>query len=152
MPPYEHERFIIVNCIFNSCVFRRSDFLKTKGYDAGLIYGYEDWDLLLQLISRGDKVIQLDEMVYLYRQHEVSRNDFNKNEKELNITLKYLYKKHYKHYKGAGLFKLPYFAFVDNRYTYQEKDLIKNHTKLIIAYYWNHFFKDKMKLDFLLYK
>ena len=71
---YDYNRFIWVNCIFCSAIFRRSDFLKTGGYNVNMTNGLEDWDFYLSLLNRDDIVHRLDEVLFHYRIKQVSRN------------------------------------------------------------------------------
>ena len=40
---YDYDTFIWGNCIFCSALYRRSDYDKTPGYNANMVYGLEDW-------------------------------------------------------------------------------------------------------------
>lgn len=73
LPAYNYERFIWDNCIFNSAMFRRSDYNATKGYNDNMKHGNEDWDFWLSLLKKDDIVYCLDEVVFFYREKTVSR-------------------------------------------------------------------------------
>lgn len=85
-PDYRYENQFIENQIFCSAIFRRSDFLKTSGYNPNMATGLEDWDFLFSFLKKDDIVIKLDGFHFFYRIKDVSRStqiDYNKNEKLL---------------------------------------------------------------------
>lgn len=67
LPEYSLERMLVDNLIFCSAFFRRDDWQATGGYDAGMIYGWEDYEFWLGLIERGRKVVRIEEALFLYR-------------------------------------------------------------------------------------
>ena len=71
--PYVYDEFIRINCIFNACMFRRSDFDKTGGYDESMRSGLEDWDFLIGLLRKEDIVFQLPEVLFHYRRRVASQ-------------------------------------------------------------------------------
>ena len=71
---YNYDRFIWVNCIFCSAIFRRCDYLKAGGYNVNMTHGFEDWDFYLSLLNRDDIVHRLDEVLFHYRIKQTSRN------------------------------------------------------------------------------
>lgn len=72
LPPYQWERFIRVNCIFCSCVYRRADFDRVGGYDETLRQGLEDWNFLLSLLQPEDIVYQIPQVFFHYRRRSES--------------------------------------------------------------------------------
>lgn len=73
LPVFDYEKFIWSNCIYNSAMYRRSDFDVTKGYNPNMVHGNEDWDFWLSLLKRDDVVYRIDEVLFYYRIKEVSR-------------------------------------------------------------------------------
>ncbi len=69
---YRFPDFLEENCIFCSALFRKSDWEKVGGYKKEMIYGWEDYEFWLSLIENGAKVYKIPEILFHYRQHEVS--------------------------------------------------------------------------------
>jgi hypothetical protein len=68
LPPFSLPEFLLGNTIAPCALIRRSDYLRTRGYDPGLIHGWEDFDLWLSLIERGDRsVVRIPEPLFFYR-------------------------------------------------------------------------------------
>lgn len=64
------------NCVFNSALFRKSDFMKIGQYKPYMKSGAEDWDLWLSLLEEGIRFYRLDEVLFLYRKYKSeSRSD-----------------------------------------------------------------------------
>ena len=74
LPDYSWENIIWSNSIFSSCVYRRSDFDTTNGYNPDMKTIWEDWDFLLSLLKPEDDVYCIPEPLFFYRQHFSSRN------------------------------------------------------------------------------
>lgn len=69
LPNYDYNSIIYYNLIFCSCIYRRSDYDKTIGYNKNMKYGWEDWDFLLSLLSKDSKVYKIPEILFFYRKH-----------------------------------------------------------------------------------
>ena len=69
--PYELMDFLRRNPFFPSTMFRRSDYDLTGGYDEDLKYG-EDWELWINILSRGGKAYRIEEELFYYRQRDNS--------------------------------------------------------------------------------
>lgn len=78
----------IENQIYSSAMFRRTDWLTCGGYDEDLIYGAEDWDFWLKILSANRDVAFIEGEVYFwYRQRVDSRSEkFAKMAKEIDWT------------------------------------------------------------------
>ena len=72
LPKYSYQQLLRFNHIFCSCIYRRKDYDKTEGYNTNMLYGYEDWDFLLSLLSLGDIVYQIEESLFFYRTKKAS--------------------------------------------------------------------------------
>lgn len=73
LPEYNYQDFIYYNCIFCSAIYRREDFLKTKGYNSSNRNNLEDWDFLLNFLKEDDIVHRIPETLFFYRIHGDSR-------------------------------------------------------------------------------
>ncbi|HMM02874.1 MULTISPECIES: glycosyltransferase family A protein [unclassified Dysgonomonas] len=72
-PPFRFEDMLTENRIPPAGFFRKTDFLKTQGYNKNMAtQGLEDWDFWLSIIQPADKVIKLDGYHFLYRIKDVS--------------------------------------------------------------------------------
>lgn len=83
LPEYEYEKLLWNNILFCSSIFRRSDFDKTGGYNANMVWGCEDWDFWLSFLHAGDIVYRIDEVLFHYRIKEVSRTTESKKRQSL---------------------------------------------------------------------
>lgn len=70
---YHYDQFIWDNCIFCTAMFKRSDFIKTGGYNVNMTHGLEDWDFYLTLLNKDDIVHCLDDILFHYRIKQISR-------------------------------------------------------------------------------
>lgn len=76
LPKFSNEQMCLENCIYASGGFRRQDWLAVGGYDEKLIYGAEDWDFWLKLLSLGKKVHYIEsEICFHYRIRNGSRSE-----------------------------------------------------------------------------
>jgi glycosyltransferase involved in cell wall biosynthesis len=66
-PEYSLKTILFKNVIFCCALFRRDDWIKSKGYNANMRHGWEDWDLWLSIISMGKKVRCIPEILFNYR-------------------------------------------------------------------------------------
>lgn len=69
LPSYNYDRLLFENHIFCSCIYRRSDYDKTAGYNVNMKKGHEDWDFLLSLLNKDSKVHRIPEFLFFYRKH-----------------------------------------------------------------------------------
>lgn len=74
LPNYSYKTMLFNNPIFCSCIYRRNDYDKTKGYNLNMGAGLEDWDFLLSLLTDDSKVYKISEILFFYRRHGTSRN------------------------------------------------------------------------------
>ena len=94
---YKLEKQLYTNQIVITALFRKSDFLKTKGYDVLFNEGYEDWDFWMSIIGLNKKVVQLAIPSIKYRILEGSRNHSITKDVEIKLR-KLIYKKHFQLY------------------------------------------------------
>ena len=103
LPEYSPSGLLAGNMIFNTALFRRSDFDLAGGYDESFRDGHEDWDLWLSLLLPDGKVLQLPEVLFYYRIRHVSRQNSMSGEKVIADGFK-IYEKHkemYLHFWGS---------------------------------------------------
>jgi glycosyltransferase involved in cell wall biosynthesis len=72
LPDYSFDQMLRQNLIFCTALFRRTDFDKVNGYNVNMLYGWEDWDLWLSILNNGGEVKRIPEVLFYYRQHDVS--------------------------------------------------------------------------------
>ena len=92
LPEYNYEKMLWMNQIFVTALFRKSDYLKTGGYNPNMTDGCEDWDFYLSLLKPNDIVIKLPEILFFYRQKPVSRNTDAKQ--KIDVVKKQIVKNH----------------------------------------------------------
>lgn len=74
LPKYSESRMLWTNCVFCTAMYRKEDWQKVNGYNQNMIYGYEDWNFWLSFIENGIKVYKLEEILFFYRQHNISES------------------------------------------------------------------------------
>ena len=72
---YSYDRLLIENLIYCSALYRKEDFLLTKGYDENMKEGWEDWNFWIDFLSPEDKVFKISKPLFFYRIKEKSRNN-----------------------------------------------------------------------------
>ena len=102
LPDYSENTIFYMNTIFCSAVFRKSDFLKTGGYNTNMIYGLEDWDFWLSLIEMGIGVFKLPHTYFFYRtKKDVSMtNELQLNDEKRLHSFNTIYHNHYEFFKS----------------------------------------------------
>jgi|SRR5208337_1078446 len=60
------------NCLPYCSLISRAAFLETGGYNPRMTWGYEDWNLWIDIVKRGWKVVSLRELLFHYRIKKVS--------------------------------------------------------------------------------
>ena len=72
---YHYEDFLVKNMIFCSCFYRRKDYDQTSGYSADMKWGWEDWEFLIRLLKKEDKVIRINKYHFFYRRKQGSMHN-----------------------------------------------------------------------------
>ena len=67
LPEFSIDRILKKNIIFCSGVFRKKDWVTVGGYKENMVYGLEDWDFWLSLISLGLKPHRIPQTLFYYR-------------------------------------------------------------------------------------
>lgn len=119
------KELLLQNKLFCTSMFPKKYFDEGIIYDEDLIYGFEDWEFWIQLISSHPNlpITKIDYPVFNYRSHAVSsrNNDVIKNNDKKEITYNTVYEKH------KALFHefFPSYISLLNRKTFYEKKLEK---------------------------
>ena len=74
VPSYRFPEILLGNMIFNSSLYRKTDWEKVGGYNENMIWGWEDYDFWLSLLELGREVIQIPEKLYFHREVPNSRS------------------------------------------------------------------------------
>lgn len=100
LPAFSKEAILLTNMIFCSALFRRSDFMATKGYNCNMIYGWEDWDLWLSIIETGKGVYKLPDVHFYYRikNSDSMVRSLGLSQERKSYSLKTLYFNHFDYY------------------------------------------------------
>jgi glycosyltransferase involved in cell wall biosynthesis len=81
LPEYQFSRLLLEdNMIFCSAFFRKSDWVRTSGYNSNMVYGWEDHDFWLSLIELGRDVHRIQEVLFYYRKQSGSMVDSMRRE------------------------------------------------------------------------
>lgn len=96
LPEFNFEEILYQNLIFCSAIFPKSAWETVKGYDTNLIYGREDWEFWINLLSHHQiKVKKLDYVGFFYRRKTQSMdNDLNADLHKIRFSERYIYEKH----------------------------------------------------------
>lgn len=98
--------FLFHNGVNNgSSLFRKACWEQMGGYDENPENGYEDWEFYLRVCALGWKVQVIEEVLFFYRQSNVSRSA-GMNQKH-NATQKYIY------LKNKAIYCTHYEALID---------------------------------------
>ena len=119
LPEFNKDNIIFQNCIFNSAMFRKKDFVSCGGYKENMNCGCEDWDLWLSLIEKGVEVYKIEEELFYYRKtNDPSRTDIAKfSQKEI---LKNIFHNHFNLYKDNEKFYSRVFSVRKNMRKYKK--------------------------------
>ncbi|MBN2572305.1 MAG: glycosyltransferase family 2 protein [Ignavibacteriales bacterium] len=97
LPEFTFSKLLLYNMIFCSAMYRKTDFLVTKGYDPKMAKGLEDWEFWIELLKTGGKVIKLRETHFYYRIKNSSRTTNIDLQTEADLK-KQIYLNHYELY------------------------------------------------------
>ena len=89
----DKRNMFISNKIVCSALYKKQDWLRYGGYDDAMSAGYEDWEFWLNFIEDNKEFYRIDEPLFCYRQHRISRNRsiLSSTQKKL---IKYIRTKH----------------------------------------------------------
>jgi glycosyltransferase involved in cell wall biosynthesis len=132
LPDYNFPLILEQNLIFCTALYRKSDFLKTKGYSTKMSYmGWEDWNFWLSLIELSkpeyynNAAFRIPEVLFKYRIRENSMIQ-NLNEDKDNTLRKEVFMDHIELY--ASYFKNPITL------NYELKNIKREYDKLLRNY------------------
>lgn len=118
-------KFLSNNHATGSCMFLKSDFKKTNGYDELMRKGFEDWEFYIRLLQDGGIAYVIPEPLFNYRlRNDSTTSKANKIKYDL---LKYIYFKH------KDLYIANYELFITHllsRIEREEKEKLKNTQRL----------------------
>ena len=103
-------------------LFRKESWAKAGKYDGDKRNGYEDWEFLLRVSALGWKVHVIEEVLFFYRQHLVSRRrEMNQKEieskKYIFMNNKQLYFEHYEAFVDQFLLSCEREKAENNKYS-----------------------------------
>jgi len=91
------ENYLISNSSIGNAIFQKMDWKRVGGYDEKMTKGYEDWEFFIRIHKYGGNTYIIPEVLFNYRDREMSRN------KKANLLkyelLEYIYLKHADLYK-----------------------------------------------------
>lgn len=82
---YKFPDILFQNVIFCSAFFRRNNWEDLGGYKTNMKYGWEDFDFWLSIIELGKKVFQIPEVLFFYRQKDLSMVKLIDNQIEIYL-------------------------------------------------------------------
>lgn len=83
------EHFLDANRIPYCSAVRRSALLEIGGYNPKMVFGWEDYDMWIDLLKRGKTIATINEILFLYRTKEVSMiTEANKHAQELTQQMR----------------------------------------------------------------
>lgn len=101
-----------------SSLFRKVCWEQVGGYDTNPRNGYEDWEFYLRVCALGWKVHSIEEVLFFYRQHVVSRR------KEMNVAEKE--NKKYIYLKNKEIYCAHYEELIDRFLTFCDLEKKEN--------------------------
>lgn len=122
---YSYKNMLVENQIFVSAIFRRTDFLKTAGFNSNMTAGLEDWDFWLTFLKATDKVVKINEFLFFYRIKENSRSTAINKEKNEDLLLQ-IFKNHVPLYLG---YFNPIRDHIEADFYKKESDMYKKSTE-----------------------
>ncbi len=89
---YSYKQLLLGNRIFCSCIYRRTDYDRVKGYDETMPV-YEDWDFLIRLLYPNGKVFRIPEVLFFYRTRHGSLLNSADSEQRCFDAKKHIFRK-----------------------------------------------------------
>lgn len=93
LPEYSLEMLLGQNTMAVTSMFRKSDFLKTPGFNENMQDGFEDWDFWLSMMENDGGVYKLDTVAVRYRIKKKSRN-YSLSRSQMKRLRKQIYENH----------------------------------------------------------
>jgi len=85
--------FLFCNAAIGTSLFRKECWERTGGYDENMKLGYEDWEFYIRVCRLGWDVHIIQEVLFYYRQHQVSMRTIAINDYDKKIK-SYIFLKH----------------------------------------------------------
>jgi glycosyltransferase involved in cell wall biosynthesis len=118
-------KMVLNNIAMGSCMFRKSDWEISLGYDETMRSGFEDWEFYIRLLKNKGRVEVIKENLFNYRRrYNSTTTTANKIKYDL---LRYIYNKH------EDLYKRYFIDFIDfllNKIEKEEKEKLKMYSKI----------------------
>jgi glycosyltransferase involved in cell wall biosynthesis len=105
LPEFNMIDFLVNNCIFCSGLFKKSDWKAAGGYKVDMIYGLEDYDFWLSIISMKKEVLRLPDIHFFYRKHGSSMIS-NLTPEKLSYSYSKIFSRHHDLYHENLIFLL----------------------------------------------
>ena len=91
LDPFDKNRMLFKNVVFNCALFRKSDFITVGQYNQNMYMGDEDYDLWLSFIEHGFDFYRIEEPLFTYRKvvdsrSSISRKNTNNVKKQLVLN------------------------------------------------------------------
>lgn len=137
LPEFSLPVLLRENVIFCSGLFRRTDYMKTSGYNTNMNHGLEDWDFWLSMLEAGGEVVRLPGVHFYYRIRANSRN-FSMDDGNYRQMLRQIYKNH------QSLFDR-YQIDPEKEWEKKKKGTFLMRTKSALAKSYRLVFKDRKK-------
>lgn len=134
LPSYSFEELLKGNMIDSAALFAREDWERVGGYDPKMIYGWEDWEFWINLLSTtGKTVYRLDYIGFYYRVKDISMvTVLSEDNSKMQYSENYVLSKHTMAYvKTFGGYKS----------LIEERDKWKRKYRNTFGYKLNTFFK-----------
>ena len=101
--------FLVKNCVFNSAMFKKSDWAAVGGYSAYMKSGLEDWEFWLKLLQAGKRFYMVKDVLVHWRHVTGSRNQFSaKIKTNLMRTIMKNHSELYRPYKQKNMMYIAY--------------------------------------------
>ena len=126
---FDPSNILYRNCLLNSSLYRKSDFIKIGGYNPNMKIGLIDWNFWLSFIEMGIKPYRIDEVLFSYRIHDFGRITDNVK-KNPNEARKQLILNHINLYLNDPQFYKRLFAFSPKQIE-TLKNIIENKNEII---------------------
>lgn len=86
------------NNVYCSAIFKKSDWENVGKYDTNMKYGYEDWELWINILKNGGYGLQTPNAIFYYRIKDLSMTT-QINHHYSNLMRNYIYNKHFDLYE-----------------------------------------------------
>lgn len=99
LPPYEYKALLFNNMIYCTAMYRKVSWVECGGYDPKMIYGFEDWEFWINILTESSKVICNNNITFYYRVKDASMYH-SMSSKKIELMRREIYLKHYNKYNN----------------------------------------------------